>query len=161
MSKITSFVSNFMMKIFSLPTKKTFRGYTVYKSLAEVGDGGENAPLKCCWLGSSVYPEQPLQRPTELKAWNSEWRWFLCRSFKKLPPRKPVWNPQKNWRGDSVWNMLAGQAWDQRTDPLYYLKGPTLQSIPVTPVLGGAGRQEDLWGLPAGHWSSQAIAFEV
>lgn len=57
-----------MMKIFSLPTKKTFRGYTVYKSLAEVGDGGENAPLKCCWLGSSVYPEQPLQRPTELKA---------------------------------------------------------------------------------------------
>lgn len=35
------YLSNFMMKIFRGPTKKTVRGYTVYKTLAEVGDGGE------------------------------------------------------------------------------------------------------------------------
>jgi hypothetical protein len=54
------YLSNFMMKIFRGPTKKTFRGYTVYKTLAEAGDGGENAPLRCSWLASSVYPGQPL-----------------------------------------------------------------------------------------------------
>lgn len=143
MSKITSFVSNFMMKIFSRPTKKTFRGYTVYKNLAEVGDGGKcSTEMLLAWLLSlprTASLETNRAKSLKLRAPDNH---DFCAGLLKSCLQENLSEIFR--RTGEVTQSKTCLHETKRQIPCIYLKGPALDSTPVTPVLGGAGRQEDL-----------------
>lgn len=99
------YLSNFMKKIFRGPTEKNAGDTQLIKNLVEVGDGGENVPLRCSWLGLLSLPRThslETNQANSLKSRPHRDHNFLCRSFKSCLGERLSETVRRAWGGGSV-----------------------------------------------------------
>lgn len=104
-------------------------GLYLKKNLVEIGDRGENAPLRCSWLGVLSLPRTGCLESSQAKSLKlrvcTQGPWLSVGVFSKLSWWMLDWNPQKkSWGGGSVQSVLAKQAQTESQISSAYLKRP-------------------------------------